>query len=88
MFSKHRLPSSGDQSKALSPNSEAGILQKKQAFVAQTILVCGFTGHSCPVFLKLATGKSPEPAGWKTWRYDLLSSLNFEFGLSLKFASC
>src|SRR5438094_8091539 len=23
---------------------------------------CGFTGHSCPVFLLLATGKSPEPA--------------------------
>jgi len=32
------------------------------------ILVCGFTGHSCPVSLaceELATGKSPEPAGWK-----------------------
>src|SRR5437773_6228784 len=23
---------------------------------------CGFTGHSCPVFLLRATGKSPEPA--------------------------
>src|SRR5438876_8653410 len=22
---------------------------------------CGFTGHSCPVFLLRATGKSPEP---------------------------
>src|SRR6266487_5772572 len=32
------------------------------------IPVCGFAGHSCPVFLgceELATGKSPEPAGWK-----------------------
>src|SRR5437773_12240309 len=26
---------------------------------------CGFTGHSCPVFLLRATGKSPEPADWK-----------------------
>ncbi|MGA9451052.1 MAG: hypothetical protein WBW41_06870 [Verrucomicrobiia bacterium] len=25
--------------------------------------VCGFGGHACP--LALATGKSPEPAGWK-----------------------
>jgi hypothetical protein len=23
---------------------------------------CGFTGHSCPVILLRATGKSPEPA--------------------------
>src|SRR5439155_8980003 len=32
------------------------------------IPVCGFTGHSCPVFLEceeLATGKQPEPGGWK-----------------------
>ena len=37
-------------------------------------LFCGFAGHSCPVsvssnsgeyFHQLATGKSPEPAGWK-----------------------
>src|ERR1017187_1932914 len=32
------------------------------------ILVCEFTGHSCPVFWtadRLGTGKSPEPTGWK-----------------------
>jgi hypothetical protein len=34
-------------------------------FGSADILVCGFMGHSCPVFQELASGKSPEPAGWK-----------------------
>ena len=37
----------------------------RKMFGSADILVCGFMGHSCPVFQELATRKSPEPAGWK-----------------------
>src|SRR5262245_13859346 len=41
-----------------------GALQCRAGFPA-----CRFTGLSSPVFQKLATGKSPEPAGWKALPY-------------------
>jgi hypothetical protein len=78
LHEKHLHPCAGC---ALNPNSEDGIGNERQPGVAQTFLSAGSRDMPVPSARKLATGKSPEPVGWKACATTSFASPASEFRL-------